>query len=121
MDKSIFAAIPSQYRLNDEEADTLRARINALVRKAEAGLGVECYLIADIASYFTDKNFREKGYNNSHEAMSAFLEDAINLICEADFSVFPFGWETSRECRILHKVSNECGIVSLAFKEDLLP
>ena len=46
------------------------------------------------------------------------IEHAVNALCECDFSVFPFDWETSKVCRILYKVADECGVTPLEFKEE---
>ncbi len=116
--KQILVAVPSKFKLNETETAALKARIEKLAKKAEAFASEECHTIIDYCYYFSDKTFRECRYLDEGHITIDLIEHAVNALCECDFSVFPFDWETSRICRILHKVADECGVTPLEFKED---
>ena len=116
--KQILVAVPSKYRLNETETAALKARIEKLAKKAEAFANEKCHIIINYSYFVSEKHFKEGHYKNEGQIFEELIELAVHMLCECDFSVFPFDWETSRICRILHKVADECGVTPLEFKED---
>lgn len=109
--KNVFVSLPIEYWRKEAEAKNL---VEKLVRKVEDFSGESCKRIAlNCAPLLDTYDGKDEGY-----AMAEFFEYAINSLCEADFSVFIYGWEEAIECRILHKVADECGVTPLVFKEE---